>query len=359
MSIIIAHSPSACSSAGGSTSTTTSCLPIQTIQLSVPPGMSLPVDLVTTVQALSVKWYVVITTRSGNKSRAFELSCTNVNGQATDTMYGILGDTMLATITTSIVAGSYVLTCTNMESDEVIVYLSRLYVPPSQYVQVLTNAVNVEQTHTLVPAGSTTAIDTVSTERSVGCKWIITTIDNTKHRSTSQIFALTDNALCTQYGLLGTNVGVDFSIGVNTHNATLQMQNSTADALSVDVVRIPVTPQLPTRCMTTSEVAIWIPPHITILPGTQGVVDTQVSIPGHAAVKWIVVVTSGIRRQSFELIADRFKLISASHVRYGIIGDRLNIETTVNVTGMSFELLIDNHESSSITINTIRVPIAV
>lgn len=359
MSIIIAHSPSACSSSGGSTSTTTSCLPIQTIQQSIPSGMSLPVDLITTVQALSVKWYVVITTVSGNKSRAFELSCTNVNGLAVDTVYGILGDVMLATMSTSIVAGSYVLTCNNMESEEVIVYLSRLYVPPSQFVQIMTNAVNVEQIHTLVPAGSTTTIDTISTERHVGVKWIITTIDNIKRRSTSQIFSLTDSALCTQYGLLGTNKNIDFFIGLNTHNASLQMQNSTADALSVDVVRIPITPQLPTRCMSASEVAIWIPPHITILPGAQGVADTQISIPGHAGVKWIVVITTGTRRQSFEIVADRFKLTSASHVRYGIIGDRLNIETTVNITGMSFELLIDNYESSAITINTIRVPIAV
>ena len=109
----------------------------------------------------------------------------------------------------------------------------------------------------------------------------------------------------------------------------------------------------------TSDVDIWIPTYSTVMAGATGVVDSQIPVPGHAAVKWLVVVTSGTNRQMFEVMADRYKVITASHVKYGMIGDKIDTSTIVDIVGMNLVLSVVNNSASTVTINAIRVPIAV
>lgn len=360
MSIIIARSSSSCSTSGGSVPSSTSCLPALTIQKLAEPATNIIVDQMTTVQALAIKWYVILTTVSGNKSRAFELSSVNVNGTPVDSIYGIVGDKMLTTVSVSIVSGSYTLHCDNQESEPVIVYATRLYVPPSTVTKVDQNIVNIENNHALVPANTTTAIDVISNEHNIGVKWLITMIDSQKNRRSAQVFSLPDSSKCAVYGMLGDSFKKTKIEVVNAaHTTSLTINNTLTSGISVDVVRIPITPQLPAACDRTSDVDIWIPTYSTIITGATGVVDSQIPVPGHAAVKWIVVVTSGTSRQLFEIMADRYKVTSASHVKYGMVGDKIDTNTTVDIIGMNLVLSITNNHPSTVTINTIRVPIAV
>lgn len=360
MSIIIARSTSSCSQSGGSSQQQTACLPAITIQKWLEPLVDVVVDELTTVQALAIKWYIILTTSTGTKSRSFEISAVNVNGVPRYTIYGVMGDPVNVSIAPVISAGSFKLQATSAEIDPIIVYATRLYVPPSTVTRIDTNVVNIEQQHALIPAGATTSIDTISTEHNIGVKWIVTMIDELKNRRTAQVFSLPDLSMCTAYGLLGSTFSqVTFDINTTAHTTSLVVTNGLTTAVSADIVRIPITPTLPSACDRTSDVDVWIPPYSTIPANTVGVVDAQVPVPGHAAVKWLVVVTSGTTRQIFELVADRYKLTSASYVVYGIVGDIIDVTANVELVGMNMVLSIANNTNSTITINTIRVPVAV
>ena len=137
------------------------------------------------------------------------------------------------------------------------------------------------------------------------------------------------------------------------------MDNRLHSDIIVNTIKIPITPALPSGRTRSSDVDVWLPSSVTIPASSTAAVDDSVTIPGHAAVKWMVAVESTAGKQTFEVMADRFKTESASHVRYGIVGDYMDISTSVSITGMYLSLSIHNNTPDTIKVNAIRVPIAI
>ena len=188
MSIIIARSTPNCSNSGGSLPTTTLCLPLVNVQKYVEPNSTVILDTFQTSRALAMKWYVVASTVSGSKDRAFELVATERNGTVSSCLYSILGDKMDIDITVDYVLGSYQLSCTSIESEGVIIYLVRAFVPPGAVSTSISNTVTVDHLSTIVTGLSTTVIDAVRKERHQAVKWHITiTTANGEELSNFQI----------------------------------------------------------------------------------------------------------------------------------------------------------------------------
>lgn len=359
MGILIARSSTPRQTGGTPVVITTTCLPVQSVQKYVESGMSITVDTIPVAKSLATKWYVVLSTKSGSKSRALEIA-----GVATPTgirscTYGFIGDKMTCSVDVTVVGGAYVLTCVNGETEPVFAYVTRLYVPPTQSMTTTGN-INIEHTSSIVRGLSEGTLDTVNKDHALGVKWIVSFTDEDANRYTSQVFALTQAGLNTTYGLLGnSHKSTSLHLIDQFHTISLGITNSLVSDLSVNVVKIPITPELPAVCSTTSDVAVWLPIESLVQPGSTGVVDSQVPIPGHAAVKWMVVLRQSTKTQMFEVMADRYKLLTASHVRYGIVGDSIDVSTNVDIVGMDMVLSLTNNGVEPITINTIRVPIAI
>lgn len=360
MSIIIARSTPNCSNSGGSLPTTTLCLPLVNVQKYVEPNSTVILDTFQTSRALAMKWYVVASTASGSKDRAFELVATELNGTVSSCLYSILGDKMDIDITVDYVLGSYQLSCTSIESEGVIIYLVRAFVPPGAVSTSISNTVTVDHLSTIVNGLSTTVIDTVRKERHQAVKWHITITTADGKEYTSQVFSLPAVGTGNNYGYIGTeNKQLKLNIVDDTQNVNLILTNQTATDARVVITRMPITPELPQQCDVRSDVMPWIPPQASVPANSVTVVDEQMPIPGHAAVRWIVVAQQATTKRVFEVTANRNGLTASSFVQYGMIGDRVDINADVSLVGMSFVLTIHNSTSDAATINIIRVPMAV
>lgn len=360
MSIIIARSAPNCNNSGGSLPTTTLCLPLVNVQKYVEPNSTIILDTFQTSRALAMKWYVVVSTVSGSKDRAFELVATEFNGSISSCMYSIIGDKMDIDITVDYVLGSYQLSCTSIEDEGVIVYMVRVFVPPTAVSTSISNTVTVNHISTTVNGSSVGVIDTVRKERHQAVKWHITITTADGKEYTSQVFSLPAVGTGNNYGYMGhENKNLEINIVDDTQNVNLILTNQTASAVRVVLTRMPVTPELPQRCAIPSDVLPWIPPQVLAPANSSIVVDAQMPIPGHASVRWIVVVQRSTTKRVFEVTANRNGLVDSSYVQYGMIGDRININADVSLAGMSFALTIHNNTTEAATINIIRVPVAV
>lgn len=360
MSIIIARSTPNCSNSGGSLPTTTLCLPLVNVQKYVEPNSTVVLDTFQTSRALAMKWYVVVSTVSGSKDRAFEMVATERNGSVSSCMYSIIGDKMDIDITVDYVLGSYQLSCTSIETEGVIVYMVRAFVPPAAVSASISNTVTVNHISTIVNGSSTGVIDVVRKERHQAVKWhiTITTTDGKEH--TSQVFSLPAVGNGNNYGYIGPeNKNLKINIVDDAQNVNLILTNQTTSDVRVVLTRMPITPELPQQCDVPSDVLPWIPPQTSAPANSSTVVDEQMPIPGHAAVRWIVVVQRSTTKRVFEVTANRNGLVDSSYVQYGMIGDRIDINADVSLVGMSFVLTIHNNTTEAATINIIRVPMAV
>lgn len=360
MSIIIARSNPNCSNSGGSIPTTTLCLPLVNVQKYVEPNSTIILDSFQTARALAMKWYIVASTVSGSKDRAFELVATELNGVVSSCMYSILGDKMDINVTADYVLGSYQLSCTSNETEGVVVYLVRSFVPPAAVSTAISNTVTVEHISAIVNGLSTTVIDTARKERNQAVKWHITITTSDGREYTSQVFSLPAVGTGNNYGYVGSdNKQLNINIVDDTQNVNLILTNQLTTDVRVVITRMPITPELPQQCDVRSDVLPWIPPQTTISANTSSVVDEQMPIPGHAAVRWLVVAQQATAKRVFEVVANRNGLVESSFVQYGMIGNRVDINAEVNLVGMSFVLTIHNSTSDAATINIIRVPMAV
>lgn len=360
MSIIIARSNPSCSSSGGSVPTTTMCLPVVNVQKFVDTNTTVILDTFPSSRALAMKWYVVLSTISGSKDRAFEVVATEQNGSITFCTYAILGDKMDCDVEVIYNLGSYELLCTSIEAEGVVAYIVRTFVPPSAVSTSISNNVNVEHISTIANVSATTVIDIIRKERYQAVKWLITITDGNGDEHTSQVFSLPATGTGTNYGLIGkTHKLVKLNVIDDTQNVNLVVTNTSPTDIRVVATRIPIAPQLPDECNTPSDVSIWIPSQVVVNNGDTRAVDDQIPIPGHAAVRWLVAVTQDTAKMVFEVVANRNKLNEASFVQYGMIGDRIPIAANVTLVGMTFVLSITNGSAFPATINIIRVPTAV
>ena len=359
MSVLIARPAPAQTPTSGAVVLTTSHLPVMCSQKYINSGDTATVDSISVSKSLCTKWYIVVSTRSGSKSRAIEIMSLERSGIITNNEYGIIGDAIQCTIEVDFIAGEYALQCTNNEAEPLFVFATRMYVPTTNQMETNGN-INIEHSTAVVKANTTGLLDTISKMHTLGVKWVVTFIDANSVRRSAQIFSLSHDGIGSVYGMLGDSHDDTIIECVNdTNTVSLMLTNNLPTDVMMNIVKIPVTPALPTGRTRVSEVDVWIPSSTTIPANETRVVDGDVTIPGHAAVKWIVVVEWLTGKQTFEVMADRFKVESASHVRYGIVGDEIDISTSVSITGMYLALSIENNTANTLKINTIRVPVAI
>ena len=360
MSIIIARSTPNCSTSGGSIPTTTLCLPLVNAQKYIEPNSTVVVDTIQASQALAVKWYIVISTLSGSKDRAFEIIATDKSGTVESCTYSILGDKMDVDVVVDYALGSYRLSCTSIETEGVIVYFVRSFVPPSAVSTTISNTVTVEHISKIADGLTTTVIDAVRKERHQAVKWHVTITTANGKEYTSQLFALPAVGNGNNYGYIGLeNKQLKLGVVDDAQNINLILTNQTTTDARVVLTRMPITPELPQQCDVHSDVLPWIPPQSAVPAFSSTAVDEQMPIPGHASVRWIVVVRQATHKRVFEVVANRDGLTGANFVQYGMIGDRVAVDADVSLVGMSFVLTINNATADAATINIIRVPTAV
>lgn len=262
-------------------------------------------------------------------------------------------------ITISIINNEYVATITNSEAEPLLVYVTRLYVPPTR-VPLSSGGVAIEHTTAVVRSLAEGVLDLVSKEHTVGVKWLTTFTDANRNRQYAQVFALSTSSTGVVYSMLGDlHTGTSLDVKDDTHTMSLVLMNNTSTDIIANTVKIPVTPALPPNQEYGSDVSIWIPNTVTIQPGMSAAVDSQIPIPGHAAVKWMVVIQQPGAKQMFELMASQLDYTSASHTVYGITGDVINTTTEVGIEAMLMSLTITNNTVTPIVVNTIRIPIAI
>ena len=220
----------------------------------------------------------------------------------------------------------------------------------------ISNTVTVNHISTIVNGSSTGVIDVVRKERHQAVKWHITITTADGKEYTSQVFSLPAVGTGNNYGYIGLeNKKLKINIVDDTQNVNLILTNQTTSDVRVVLTRMPITPELPQQCDVPSDVLPWIPPQVSAPANSSTVVDEQMPIPGHASVRWIVVVQRSTTKRAFEVTANRNGLVDSSYVQYGMIGDRIDINADVSLVGMSFVLTIHNNTTEAATINIIRL----
>lgn len=364
--------------------TPTLCLPAVPIQSLLAPSIQINADAITTDDWGSVKWLVVLALVDNTKIRSFEVHADHQYGiNPSFTVYGILGDSFNHYINVQILSGQLTLQLTNNEATSAIAYITRVAVPLNLAAVSNLPGVVITQSHIGIAPFTSAIVDTFQCTGIHACKWILTITDSSDNKVTSQVFAVINSASLgswVEYAFIGHTtlvyrVIVDASIGA----IRLIVENDDISDLYVDVTRIPVQAVLPQSCPTidpelgilipnevtigsgsTSVVDIWVPNSVDIDAGSAIDVDTNITIPGHNAVKWLVYIRQPSTNTSgaFELMTSRNQLNVTDPIIYGIISTYFNITVTTSAVGLDMVLTIINNETSPLIINLIRIPVS-
>lgn len=373
MSVIIAKSTYCC---GGSPPSSSYCIPAVSITKTIPPSSTLSVDGLNTTQWRAIKWHVIVTTLSGSKTKGYEIYATHRNG--TDphfNQYAIIGDRIFAQIPSVIISGGQLtLQITNNETEDIVVYITRLAVPIVQNVVEILPRIKITDITTVVSGGHTDTIDWLPSPETTASKWYITVTDNNGKRSISQVFGLnmdgTPYVDSTTYGWTG-DMSLKYTIGANMVNVLgfglqLVFTNNDTVPYRVDVSRLPINviPEIdaPPTCDTNigPSLSIWNPLPVLIPAGTTMIVDNTVNLPGHQGVKWLIGTLESNTNNSmaFEVPCTQTNLTTAHHVTYGFIGDYLNLNVTTTVVSSNIVLSITNNQLNSVLVNMARIPVS-
>jgi hypothetical protein len=366
MSVIIARSGSGAGT-GGTPITYTSSLPAVTTQALILPSASIIVDDVPISTWGSSKWYVSVATKSGTRMCAYEIHATYdvVNGSAFNT-YAIVGDAINQTATVFLLGTTaLVLQITNNEVEDIIVYTTRLAVP---IVSIAANSISgilLDHTAVNINAGTTGIVDSLVSPKLGAIKWIVSVTDSNDTKAVFQVFALTASGgvrTNVMYGKIG-NTAMNFTVDVTVVGSLLQLSITNSDVVSfrVTTTRILIRPELPQSSVVPGTVSPWIVPVTTIAPGYTAGVDTQITIPGHDAVKWMVVVNqpSTSKTQAFEVIGFYQNLSLPNNLVYSIIGSRLDVSVDVSINGLKLILMLTNSETTPVKVYLIRLPVSI
>lgn len=339
--------------------------PAVTAHASVSVSSTVSIDGVSTSAFRAAKWYVVVINGAGTRSESYEVFATHHNGaNPVCNRYAMIGDSLNVATSVAIVGGKLTLQMTNADSETFNVYVTRTAIPLSTSVANTNTVIEIGNAHAIVPAGTTDAIDFVNAVTTLGIKWIVTATDSTGNKSTEQILALMNPAEGTEsiYGRIGSG-GVNYVLGINElagMGTELTLHNSGLADLKVDVTRIPIlsAPMVPT-IGAVSGLALWLPVPVTIPAGRTVVVDNQVAVPAHSAVKWLVGINESAAGTTMvgELLTN-YQLGSSttSDLWYSLLGDSLSIVVSTALVGGNIVLSITNNEPNPITINLLRIP---
>lgn len=373
MSVIVAKSTFCC---GGIPPSSTYCIPAVSISKLVTSGTTLSIDGLNTSQWRAIKWHVIVTTLSASKTKGYEIYATHRNGNNPHfNQYAIIGDRIFAQTPNVIISGGQLtLQLTNNETEDVMVYVTRLAVPIIQNVVEILPRINITDITTVVSGGATDTIDWLLSPEMTASKWYITVTDGTGKRSISQVFGLnmdgTPSVDSTRYGWTG-DTSLKYNIDANLVNVLgfglqLVFTNNDTVPYRVDISRLPihVIPEIefPPTCNTNTapSLSIWNPLPVIIPAGSTMVVDNTVNLPGHQGVKWLIGTLENITNNSmaFEVACTQTNLTTSYNVTYGYIGDYIDLVVSTAIVGSSNVLSITNNQSNSITVNMARIPVS-
>lgn len=361
MSVIVAKSPVCCTTAKD---VTYSCFPAVALQRIVPVGDTLTIDGVAVAGFRAAQWFVVVSNGDGSRVRSYQIYGVHRNGGSPAFGYrAILGDPISQTPNVVVSGGFLNLTVANSDSEDLIVYVTRIAVPLSTSQLNVLDVVEIGSSHSYVASGATSTIDFVSSSDVVAATWVLTVTNPAGDRAGSQLFAqLIDGAVVTHYAATGTHP-IPFDVIVTEITGLgveLAIHNTGADGLKVDMTRIPVRVNntLP-FCGPSSGLDLWVPDPVTIASGATVIVD-QAVLPVHTGLKWLFCAMEAVTFQTMacEINATTPTPTTADFVQWGIVADYLDLDITTTVSAGNLRLSITNNEANTVTVNLLRVPTA-
>lgn len=364
MSVIVAKSAICCT--GVAPPVTYSCYPAVTTQVVVPVGLTLTIDGASTAAFRTLKWFVVVVTASGTRLRTYELHATHRLGtNPAFVYYSILGDQIVHQPSIMTTGGVMNLQIENDDTEDLIVYVTRLSTPITGELINNLDLVEVGNTDSFVRAGASGTIDFVSIENTIAAKWSVTVTSPDGSKTGVQIYSLTvDPADCTVYGLVGdSNPLIEFDVAsVAGLGVELILTNNSTDDYKVDVTRIPVQLHngVPYCGPSSRGLSLWIPGQTTLPAGALTVIDSQIDVPQHSGVKWLAGITDPIsgNTMAFEIFLTHMNSDSSAEVTYAFIGDAFNVDVSSAIVNDQIVLSVQNNEPTNLIVNLLRIPVA-
>lgn len=359
MSIIVARSAASCSV---TTQTATGCFPGINKQAFIPSGNTVYADQVLTALTRAVKWFVVVLTADYSRMMAYEIYATHTLGASpTWVEYAVSDSTIIHDRTIIIDSSSLTLSITNNDTDDIVVFATRIIVPIDRQTPIDGISANITSTTGLLPLLSYVDIDSFVPDKLVGADWVVTISKVGNIRLTFHIFTYAAPGIppiFVQYGDLGnTELNISTSVILVGSAVTLRITNASVNDYNVSLTRIPIGPtEISTCAIPISDINLWLPIPILIQPSEQGVVDAA-QLPSHGVIDWEVCVNTPTTTMGFQVSATRQGLVTLSHNVYSIIGDTLNILIDcIMGQDLTLQLVIINNESVAITVTAIRIP---
>lgn len=360
MSVIVAKSAVCCGT--GSTSTTVDCFPAIAIQRIVPVGSTLTIDGVGIGAFRAAQWLVVVSNGDASRVRSYQVYATHRNGiNPTFGIRAVLGDSILHTPNVIVSGGLMSLTVANSDTEDLIVYVTRMGIPLFNSITNVLDVVDIGQSRALVRAGQTASLDIVSPSEMVAVTWIVSGVSSTGARFACQLYAqLINDVVVTHYATTGNpalthNVLITDVTGLGVE---LALQNTSSSDMRLSMVRIPVQiGSILPYCGKGSGIDLWIPGGVAIAPGTTATVDTA-ALPAHAGVKWLfgAIEDTTNRTMCTEINATNPTPTTATYVHFGIVGDFLLLDINTSVSGGNLLLTVKNNEANVVNVNLLRVP---
>lgn len=342
--------------------TTTRCSPAIFLQNTVPVGDTVNIDVVPTTDFLAAKWYVVITTNSGSRTRSYELYATHNQGLSPiANMYAMIGNSIAHVPDVTISSGNLNFEITNNDTEDLLVYVTRIAVTKKPVDYSGDDIVEISNSDGLVRANQTATIDFIDTDLHIGAKWLVTVTNTSGVTSATQIFSLPDLGVLTTYGYIN-QAQLEFTVSVNvvpSLGVELTLTNLTNSHVRVDMTRIPIQTQtLLDSCGSFVGLPLTLPVSVSINGNQTAVIDDGMPISLYTYAKWLAVVVDAVnnKTQAFEFTS----LVtqgSSTDVMYGIIADSIDITMTTSIVANQLTLSVTNNQTTAIQVYVLRTPV--
>lgn len=360
MSVIIAKSAVCC---GTSLPVSLQCFPAVSTQRIIPVGTTLTVDGVSSAGFRAALWFIVVSNGDGSRVRSYELLATHRNGSTPTFGYrSILGDSIIHTPNVTLVGGVMSLTLTNGDTEDLIVYVTRLALPVDSSQTNVLDTVEVGRARGVIRAGQTSSVDLIVEGTAAAATWMINTYTPSGRRCSSQIFVtLVGQISLTHYSLLGDRtINHDITVTeVAGIGYELSISNNDVEDIRVSMTRIPVqtSPSIDV-CGASNGLDLWVLGGITVGPSATTIVD-QIATPAHVGAKWLLGAMNTVTHETMVCEVNAgVQTTAPEYTAYGFIGDVLAIDINVPNTPGDITLTVTNNETSPVVVNLLRVPTA-
>lgn len=363
MSVIVAKniSPS-CTGAS-----TISCIPAISLQTIILPSTSIIIDELSISDFASTKWYVVLTSINHSITIGFEIHATHTLGSLPSyNVYSIIGDYPNIDINVEINSNKLQLIITNNELVSLLSFSTRLALPFTKKALKGLSGINIANINSAIDIGLTSIIDEFQYSKTQACKWLVTISTPNDNKVATQVFSIMNSSslgINNEYGIIGDlSINYNLFVDTNLNSIQLKLTNNYTTPLFINVTRIPIITKLPPSCnIPTSDISIWWnPTKITIPATTNTLIDTNITVPGHTACKWLIYIYDQLNNQSesLEFWCTRQQLNSTNDTIYSMLSHYFNIDLSITIIGLDLNLFLNNNETFPLDVYLIRIPVS-